>query len=32
MGGYIDAGITYAIDNGLESEETYHYRANDGRW
>ena len=28
-GGYIDAGITYAMDKGLETEESYRYRAHD---
>ena len=30
-GGYIDAGITYAMDKGLEGEETYRYFATDGK-
>ena len=32
MGGYIDAGVTYAMDHGLETEESYHYFASDGKW
>lgn len=30
-GGYIDAGVTYAMDHGLELEESYHYLAYDGK-
>ena len=32
MGGYLDAGITYAMDHGLELEEEYRYLASDGKW
>ena len=28
----IDAGVTYAMDNGLELEQEYHYLASDGKW
>ena len=32
QGGYIDAGVTYAMDFGLELESDYHYFAADGKW
>ena len=31
-GGFLDAGVTYAMDNGLESEDSYRYFAEDGHW
>ena len=31
-GGFLDAGVTYAMDKGLESEQTYRYFAEDGHW
>lgn len=29
-GGFLDAGVTYAMDKGLENEHSYHYLAEDG--
>lgn len=31
-GGFLDAGVTYAMDKGLENEDSYHYLAEDGHW
>ena len=32
QGGFLDAGVTYAMDKGLESESSYHYEAENGHW
>merc|ERR1711892_172372 len=31
MGGHIDAGVTYAMDHGLESESSYRYWGSNGK-